>query len=242
MSRGPIVIIGGMGPQASVRFHELLVAKSTLHHSGQGDEYPFLVHFSLPVADFISDPARAGMALQMLDQLDGTIRQLQPDSITLACNTAHLLAGQSALLGQPEFVSMIDTVAQRLTQDGVRRIGILASPTTVRTGLYAAVLQRHGIATVRPTAQQLATLERVIRQVIAGTAGPPDAAKLHAVAGALQAQGADAILLGCTELPLAFDRTRSTTPVYDCLDIYASAIIARYYHTTISNISRKEPT
>jgi len=228
----PIAILGGMGPQASLRFHELLVTESQLYHSGNGEEFPYLVHFSLPVEDFISDTVREAATAQLLDELTGAFQMLRPQTITLACNTAHRLVPRCKLLQRPEFVSMLETVATVIAGTGTTRVGLLASPNTVHTKLYETVLSQHGVATIRPDGTELPGLERVIRHVIAGKAGARDRAVLRSTAHALLNRGAEAILLGCTELPLVFDAAGCPVPVHDCLEIYARAVIRQYYNVT----------
>ncbi|HSX00058.1 MAG TPA: amino acid racemase [Patescibacteria group bacterium] len=227
--RNPIVILGGMGPQASLRFHQLLIEKSMKHHHGDGQDFPHIVHFSLPIADFISNEDAEQAAVLRLRHLATTIRTLQPQQITLACNTAHLLTKEVDFLQTPTFVSMLAIMAQKLRQDNVRKIGLIASPTTIRTGLYRVELHKMGMELLIPQAKQLTRVEMAIRATISGSVTTLDKDSLLDTARALAAQGAEAIVLGCTELPLIFPMEKSPIPVYDCLDIYANAVIARYY-------------
>ncbi|MDB5184518.1 MAG: murI [Candidatus Saccharibacteria bacterium] len=169
----PIVIIGGMGPQASHRLHGLLLQKSEPFHSGQGHEYPGIMHCSLPIEDFISDRAKATAAVSQINNLSQVVGQLQPAVTVLACNTAHLLVPLVPMFLDFSFVSMIDAVIAACRRTCVQKIGLLASPTTIATGLYATAM-------------------------------------------AEQQVDCDAILLGCTELPLAFDDHRFSLPVINC--------------------------
>jgi aspartate racemase len=218
-----------MGPQASLRFHQLLIEKSARYHNGDGDQFPHIVHFSLPVADFISDESARHTAAQTLNQLAPTIKSLHPGQITLACNTAHAMTADVGMLQQAPFISMLEVVAAKLESDNIQKVGLLASPTTIRTKLYANVLTAHGIIVVEPTGQDQRTLERVIRAVISGTAGKLEERALERVAHRLVVRGAEALLLGCTELPLIFNVQTAPAPTYDCLDLYADAVITEQY-------------
>ncbi len=86
-----------------------------------------------------------------------------------------------------------------------------------------------GMELLIPQAKQLTRVEMAIRATISGSVTTLDKDSLLDTARALAAQGAEAIVLGCTELPLIFPMEKSPIPVYDCLDIYANAVIARYY-------------
>jgi len=225
----PIVILGGMGPQASLRFQELLIQKSESYHNGNGDEYPFIVHFSLPVIDFISDESAKQDAITTISRLTRPIEALKPQQITLACNTAHLLIPDIPLLQNARFKSLIEATAQVIADDGIKKIGLLGSPTTIRSGLYTAALNTRGVSVISPNVRQQKALEQCIRAVIAGSAQSTDAEALLDIAMSLVKQGAQAIVLGCTELPLLFPKKESPAPYYDTLEVYAQAVIDRYY-------------
>jgi aspartate racemase len=229
MNHHPLVILGGMGPQASVRFQQLILQKSEPHHAGNGDQYPYVVHYSLPVRDFISDAANQPGAAAALGQLADPINRLHPSCITLACNTAHLLVPQVPYLQGRPFLSMISVVADHVKACGLRRIGLVATPATLESKLYETALAARGITTIRPNAAQTATLEQAIREVIAGRQTTQTKGKLQRIAESLETRGAQAILLGCTELPLAFAGTRLPIPALDCLDLYATAAVTEYY-------------
>jgi aspartate racemase len=227
--RKPIVILGGMGPQASLRFHQLLIEKSMRYHNGDGDRFPYIVHFSLPVADFISDSSLKAAAAKTINQLADTIKSLHPGQLALACNTAHALITEVDILQRPPFVNMLEVAAQNIAGNSITKIGLLASPVTIRSRLYADVLAKQGIATIAPTPSQQRMLERAIRAVIAGEASGNEQRTLTAVARSLVRRGAQGILLGCTELPLIFDAESVTVPAFDCLDLYAEALIRKQY-------------
>jgi aspartate racemase len=225
----PIAILGGMGPQASLRFQELLIKKSESYHSGDGNQYPYIIHFSLPVTDFISDESAKQHAITTLNNLEGNIRRLNPSQLTLACNTAHLLVPDVQLLQHASFVSMLDEVAAMIYANNIKTVGIMSSPVTIYTKLYESVLRKKGIAVILPDERQITQLEQVIRAVIRGAAGEKEARVLLRIARALVLRGAQAIVLGCTELPLAFPKGNAPAPIYDTLEIYAQAVIDRYY-------------
>lgn len=61
-----IVIIGGMGPQASLALHQRIIQLATQAGASDGEQYPEILHLSLPVPDFISDTSRTQAALDMI--------------------------------------------------------------------------------------------------------------------------------------------------------------------------------
>lgn len=226
----PIIILGGMGPQASHRLHQLLLEKSLHFHSGQPDEFPGILHASMPVPDFIvsSDMYEAAVSL-----VASTCEQLplkQAGAIGIACNTAHLMVDRLPL-ADTAFVSMIDAVTAHIHRMGGRRIGLLASPHTIQTGLYTNALATKSIDVVLPTDEEQKTLHSIITGVISGADTAELRGNLSALAASLQARGADCILLGCTELPLVGVNT--SLPTVDSLDVLADAMLEKYYQDKV---------
>ncbi|MGH7240823.1 MAG: aspartate/glutamate racemase family protein [Candidatus Saccharimonadales bacterium] len=126
----------------------------------------------------------------------------------MACNTAHLLLPElEARLGK-QFLSLISTTVANLKAKQVRCIGILASPTTIKTKLYESALGTVGIACKLPTAKEQQRIEEVIRGVIAGKVST---SKLEPIMQRLRAEGATHLLLGCTELSVAFAHSDDTS-------------------------------
>lgn len=70
-----IIIIGGMGPQASVELHRRVVAMAAQIGTGANHDYPEIIHYSLPVVDFIDDETSRPDALR---RIVGAVRQARP--------------------------------------------------------------------------------------------------------------------------------------------------------------------
>jgi aspartate racemase len=218
-----IVIIGGMGPQASVFLHRLVVKK----HGAQcaPDTFPAILHISLPVPDFISSTDATSEAVRIIQDACHALPLDSAGAIGIACNTAHLLIDQLNTLPKRQFVSMIDAVVDDIIKAGHRKVGLLASPSTIKSRLYHDALEKNDIEVIEPSAKDTDTLAAIIRDVI-GNAEPTSLKpQLTAIAQRLQKQGADCILLGCTELPLV--GITSSLPTINSLSSLADRLLER---------------
>lgn len=124
--------------------------------------------------------------------------------MVIACNTAHLLLPQIEEYIGHRLVSLIDVTVERVHDLGLGTIGLLASPTTVRTKLYHMKLEERHLRIIEPTASQLDLIEACIRSVIAGKDPRIIKPGLQQVVRDMQARGAQGVVLGCTELSLIF--------------------------------------
>lgn len=216
-------VLGGVGPLATVylmqRVIELTQAASdqehvnmvVLNHAAIPDRTAFLLGRStddpLPVlledARALSD---AGVAF-----------------IVMPCNTAHHYYDALAESVDVPFVNLIGETLRRARGqvDGLRKVGVLATDGTLAVGVYAKAAAAMGLDAVAPDREAQAD---VMDMIYAGVkAGRPVArARLDAAIDHLRSQGAQAIVLGCTELSiLARDFDLDAPDVVDSLDTLA---------------------
>src|SRR5690606_13896368 len=151
------------------------------------------------------------------------------DLITLPCNTAHAFYDDLAEAVPVPVLHIMREVAAWLAaeQPGIRRVGLLATVTTIRLGLYHTALADAGVEVLVPheVAQQGVT--RAIYGPDGVKAGNRTAARGRVLDAAhdLIRRGAQAVILGCTELPLVIGPDDLDVPVIDATDILARAAV-----------------
>ena len=223
-----IVIIGGMGPQASLRLHEILI-NDDVNKDRRPDEFPTILHLSLAIPDFIESQEATDEAVSIINDASTSVPLDLACAVGIACNTAHLLVDRLIKLPKHNFVSMIDAVTQEISNRGLTRVGLLASPVTIQSRLYHNALNRRGIEVIQPAKSDIAILNTVIHDVISGVSPGLLRVKLTKIADKLQSGGADCILLGCTELPLV--GIDSNLPVIDSLYCLAQEMLKKHQST-----------
>lgn len=219
-----MIIIGGMGPQASVQLHSLLISNKHTNFKNP-DEFPLIVHVSIPVPDFISSQDSVPTAIRMIEDAAKSINAGDASVIGLACNTAHLLLDELPSINNDSFISMIDAVVDDIKGKRFKKVGLLASPFTTENRLYHKALETWNIEVVQPSDKDIDRLGTIIRRVIAGERPNSLRSELTTIAKRLEKQGVDCILLGCTELPLV--GINSKLPTIDSLSSLAKAMLMR---------------
>jgi len=223
-----ICILGGMGPQASARLLSVVVQMAACDFGTENDTFPEIVVDSIPVPDFISNTRNKAKALKMLRERIKIMNLFNPTCFAVACNTAHIMLDDLQVFAKSPFISLIDEVSRQVKKARIKKVGLLATPMTLRSELYQVALKKLGIRVVIPNTDELIELESVIRRVIAGTDTFRDAQILESITRSLNMLGARGIILGCTELPLIFPKDFSL-PVFDSIDILARALLATSY-------------
>lgn len=224
-----IAILGGMGPEASMYMYDLLIKLSIRDYGAKNNnDFPEIILHSVPVPDFISSDKDKDKALHMLKERVRCLSSLTISSISIACNTAHVLLPELIKVSNIHFISMIDEVINKINKDEKRKVGLLGTPSTIRSKMYQKGLRKLGIETISPVSGEFGIIESVIRNVISGKTSTKDETTLVRIADYLKEKGAEGIILGCTELPLVFPKNYSL-PVYNSVEILANVLLEKYY-------------
>lgn len=228
MSGRLVGVLGGTGPAATAYFLQRLVERTEARCDQD--------HVRTLAFNDTAIPDRTAFLLGRSDRspLEALIedgRLLEAcgcDLLALPCNTAHGFFDElQGALGIP-VVHMVRETAAAASAVGLTRIGVLATSGTVAADLYGREAARLGVDCLYPDATTQGQVNRVIfDEVKAGR--PVDAAALERLAAPLRAAGCDGVVLGCTELSLAFGGvTRAAgLPVVDALDVLADCVIMR---------------
>ncbi|MFE3032533.1 aspartate/glutamate racemase family protein [Streptomyces canus] len=222
-----IGILGGMGPAATADFYTKLVAATP----GTSDQD----HLRTVIWSDPTIPDRTDALLG--DGPDPTpwllhggrvLREAGATVIAIPCNTAHAFVPRiEDHVGLP-IIHMIGEVARHLgaISPPIRTVGLLATTGTVRAGLYQEWLDRVGIRLVLPDdVSQSREVMTGIRAVKAGVRGDSTTALLARAARRLTDQGAQAVIAGCTEIPLGLPPAAVEVPLADPSLVLAQALV-----------------
>lgn len=194
-------VIGGLGPMATAYFLQLVVQMTEAETDQEHIE--ILLHSKPQIPDrtrFILGQSREDPLPQMAEigsDLAGQGAQL----IAIPCITAHFFQKRlEEEIGVP-IVDTIQETALTLKAAGVARAGVMATDGTLQSGLFQRAFEEHGIMPVLPdqTGQQT-VMDIIYGNVKAGK--PVDLPAFRRVAEGLFNEGAQAVLLACTELSL----------------------------------------
>jgi aspartate racemase len=226
--RSVVGILGGMGPAATADFYLKLV-QATPATSDQ--EHLQVIIWSDPtipdrteaLLTHGADPTPALIAGARLLQHSGAAMLAVP------CNTAHaFLAAVQAAVDIP-IIHMIEETANhiQLLTPHVHRVGLLSTTGTRKAGLYQAWLDKKGIQVLSPDAQTQDVVMAAIRGIKAGKSGPAVNSQLTTAARELINAGAQAIIGGCTEVPVGLAAEDIPMPLIDPARILAESVVRR---------------
>jgi len=149
------------------------------------------------------------------------------DLIAIPCNSAHIFLDAIRRAVTVPVLDMMEevAVASAALRPAPRGVGLLATPATLSSGLYKRALAARGIEVIAPAPAEEEGVAAVIAAVKSGDLGTAVRGRAKAAAAALASRGAQAIVLGCTELPLVLDSRDIAVPVLDGAEILAAAVL-----------------
>jgi aspartate racemase len=145
------------------------------------------------------------------------------DFLVLCTNTMHKVAGAiEAAVGIP-FLHIIDPTADAIRQAGLKTVGLLGTRFTMEQPFYRDRLQeRHGLKVLIPDSEERAMVHRVIfDELCQGKVVDASRRDYAKVIERLVAQGAEAVILGCTEISLLIGRQECAVPLFDTTSLHA---------------------
>jgi len=126
------------------------------------------------------------------------------------------------------WLHIAEVVAARAAERGFRRLGLTGTRWLVESEIYPEKLAAHALGFVRPDAGEREELNRMIMDELVSSVFKPEAvAFLQRVVGRMKDQGCDAVVLGCTELPLIMNDANSPLPTLDSTRLLAAAALRR---------------
>lgn len=143
-------------------------------------------------------------------------------------NTIHAAFHRVAPRSPLPWIHIADTVADAAKAAGYTALGLTGTRWLVTSEVYPERLGPRGISTLRPACDDIALTDRLIMdELVPDRATPATARAFDGVLRRLKTQGAEAVILGCTELPLIVDPETAPVPVLDSTRLLARAALDR---------------
>ncbi len=226
-SKKTIGVLGGMGPEASSALYQKIIAYAQSNHGAvQDNDYPPVFIYSLPLQGF--DETGIRDKDMVVSQLVEGVKKLElagSDLVIIACNTVHFFYDEMQNVTNIPIFNIIEETAQRVYHDDIRKVGLLASESTCKLGLYQDKMKPSGIDVILPDQNQQDKLNNVIEHVMGGKQSNADLETLQEIARSYTNQGAEAVVMGCTELPLVMNQSQTDIRLYNTIEIIVQSAV-----------------
>jgi aspartate racemase len=221
-----IGLIGGMSWQSTAHYYRIL-NEETARRLGGLHSAPVIVD-SLdfaPVAALQAEE-RWDDAWAMLHNSARRLVAAGAEVIGLATNTMHIAADAMMAGIDARFLHIAEPTAQALIADGYETVGLLGTRFTMEMGFYREHLTRSGLNALVPEVDRT-NLDGIIYQELCRGIIREESRRIYVDAiSRLAARGAEAVILGCTEIGMLVDDSSSPLPCYDTTELHARALVS----------------
>jgi aspartate racemase len=218
-----IGLIGGMSWTSTMDYYRLLNRATQQRHGGEHSTD--LALRSLDFQSLLDTVDQPGAVEASLGAAADDVAAAGARVLAVAAVTAHRFTGPLEQRRDLQFVHIGDATSRALTQNGVRRTGVIGTSTTLRDTTVVARVAG-GTQPLLPPIHRYPELDRVIfGELIRGQLSDPTRQLLANVVDELRASGADAVLLACTELSAVHADLHTSLPIFDATTLHCMAIL-----------------
>jgi aspartate racemase len=226
-----IGILGGMGPEATAYFFNLIIKHT---NAAKDQEHIPVLIWNNPRIPPRTDAILCGGKSPLPLLLEGVdiLQKGGAGLIVMPCITAHYFAPQIVRHAKIPFINLLEESLRYAKKHvpGLKKAGLIASTGTVESGLFHKIFQKGHIDILTPDSSEQAKVMNAIfgkSGIKAGfTAGPPRTAIIR-IARQLMERGAEAIIAGCTEVPLVLREGDLPVPLIEPMKIGAMTCIKK---------------
>ncbi len=231
-------VIGGTGPEATTYFTSLLV-KLRGHVKRDQEHIPFLVYNNPQIPDRSRYLLYGGeYPLPEMIRSGLVLKKAGATFLVIPCNTAHAFVEELAHEVKLPVISMVEESAKYIAAkygDDVK-VGLLATTGTVKTNIYQQVFFKVApkISVLVPDQESQAEVMKACYDIKKFSVDEESYELLHKAAKKLMIQGAQVIILGCTEIPLALTKQKCDFNRVDPMEVLAKKVLEQTLASQVS--------
>lgn len=149
------------------------------------------------------------------------------ECLLIATNTMHKLADDVELACSLPLIHIADCAADAVCAKGLTKVALLGTALTMEQSFYTERLsEHHGLDVIIPDTEDRADIHRVIyEELVNGDIQDASRTLYREIIERLVADGAEGIIMGCTEIPLLIDQSDSAVPLFDTTELHAMAAV-----------------
>ena len=227
MSQKVIGLIGGMSWESSAEYYRIVNQTVRSRLGGLRSARCIMWSFDFGEIEALQHAGRWDDAATELIAAAQRLERGGADFIVICTNTMHRMADQvQAAIGLP-LLHIADPTAERIKKAGMKKVGLLGTAFTMEQDFYKGRLaDRHGLEVLVPDDDDCALVHRVIyEELVQGRINPLSRLTYCEVIARLVKRGAEAVILGCTEIMLLVKPEDSAVPLFDTTALHAEAAV-----------------
>ncbi len=219
-------LIGGMSWFSTRTYYEYInqMINARIDHNASA---PLLIEsLDFSAMARLSSPEDWARAAVVLEESAKRLETAGATALIICTNSMHKVYDQVAASVTVPIIHIAECVGQRMADKGVRKAALLGTRNVMTESFYRQKLIAHDIELLPPEMAFVDTLDRIIYdELVQGKVTRQSERELKSIITNLEQDGAEAVVLGCTELDMVVDTDANVLPIYDCTRIHAEAAV-----------------
>ena len=224
-----IGLIGGMSWESSIEYYRIINETAKEKLGGLHSAKSLMVTVDFAEIEKLQHADRWDEAEQILVKCAQDLERGGADFIVLCTNTMHKLADQITANVNIPFLHIADATAEKIVKAGIKRIGLLGTRFTMEHDFYKGrLVNNFGLDVITPEKEDRDIVHRVIyEELVLGKIVKSSRREYIRIMNELLANGAEGVILGCTEIELLIKEGDCTAPLFPTTKIHAIAAVEK---------------
>lgn len=222
-----IGLIGGMSWESTQLYYQQLNEGIKQHLGGLHSAKVVLYSVDFSEIEHYQMNNQWDLAAQCLADAGRRLKLAGADFIVLCTNTMHKVATQIESLSQLPLLHIADATAERITQAGLKKVGLLGTAFTMEQSFYKdRLIEKFNLDVLTPNSDDRRIVHNIIyNELCLGKINPQSKKEYQRIMASLVELGAEGIILGCTEITLLVNENDTTVKVFDTTAIHAQKAV-----------------
>jgi aspartate racemase len=222
-----IGLIGGLSWESTIVYYKLINEFVREQLGGLHSADCLVYSFDFAEIEALQVSGRWDEATERMVEVAQRLERGGADFLLICSNTMHKMANQVQANVTIPLLHLADATAERITARGLTKIGLLGTRFTMEEDFYKGrLINKYGLEVIVPNADERQLVNRVIYdELCQGVIKPESKQGYIEVMDRLVEQGAQGIILGCTEITLLVSQPDATVPLFDTTAIHAAVAV-----------------
>ncbi|MCF0050628.1 aspartate/glutamate racemase family protein [Dyadobacter sp. LJ53] len=222
-----IGLIGGMSWVSTIDYYRYI--NEGINHRLGGLHFAECIIYSVNFNDFVGNNVAGnwGETYKIIAEACEKLKSAGAECIVLCANTAHAVADRLEENLDLPLIHVITETANEIKKLGMSRVGLLGTKFTMEMDFYVDKMAAHGVEAIIPASQEAREfIQQTLKDELGkGIIKEETKRRYIAIIDKLINNGAEGIILGCTEIPLLLSQNDVSVPVFDTTKIHAQAAV-----------------
>jgi aspartate racemase len=217
-------LIGGMSWHSTLEYYRIINEEIASRLGGMHSAELLVRSFDFAEIEEMQRSERWDLAAEALAAAGSDLEHGGAGALLICTNGMHKVADEVQAAVDIPVLHIADALADAALADGHETVGVLGARFTMLGEYYVGRLRDRGLEVIVPDAEDREVVDGVIfAELVRGVLGDESRAEYLRIIEQLRMEGADAIILGCTEIPLLVHQEDTAVPLYDSTRVHALA-------------------